>query len=116
MAKSCGTCCAPMFLRIALGVVFVWAGLGKVCNDVSVKGDDAAALANMGVITPPAKAPPPKGLNPEAPHAGKPDSAKPDPAKPDAAKPDSGKPQPKHSRPSAARARTRPSPASTPNR
>ena len=26
-----------------------------------VKGDDAAALANMGVIAPPAKAPPPHG-------------------------------------------------------
>jgi uncharacterized membrane protein YphA (DoxX/SURF4 family) len=93
MAKSCGPCCAPMFLRIALGIVFVWAGLGKVCGTMPVKGDDAAALANMGVITPPAKVvtpttPPPKVVPPDA---AKPDSSKPDATTPDPAKPDSGK-------------------------
>lgn len=40
----------PLFLRVMLGIIFVWAGLGKVSNFVEVQGEEAAALANMGVI------------------------------------------------------------------
>src|SRR6476619_2260758 len=55
--KSCSPCCAPLFLRLALGVIFIWAGVTKVATTMPVKGEDAAALANMGVITPPPKTP-----------------------------------------------------------
>jgi len=40
---------APIFLRIGLGVTFLWAGLGKILSDVAVQGQNAAILANMGV-------------------------------------------------------------------
>ncbi|MBY0112510.1 MAG: DoxX family protein [Phycisphaerales bacterium] len=40
---------APVFLRLVLGTTFIWAGLGKFMAEFSVKGEQAAALANMGV-------------------------------------------------------------------
>lgn len=40
---------APLFLRLALGVTFIWAGLGKLMVDMPVSGERAAVLANMGV-------------------------------------------------------------------
>lgn len=40
---------APFILRITIGIVFIWAGLGKVLATIDVKGADAARLANMGV-------------------------------------------------------------------
>jgi uncharacterized membrane protein YphA (DoxX/SURF4 family) len=40
---------APFILRIVVGIVFVWAGLGKVLDTFEVKGEQAARLANMGV-------------------------------------------------------------------
>jgi uncharacterized membrane protein YphA (DoxX/SURF4 family) len=46
-----------VFLRLALGVIFIWAGVTKVASTMPVKGEDAATLANMGVITPPPKTP-----------------------------------------------------------
>lgn len=68
----------PLFLRLMLGVIFVWAGLGKISASTPVEGEDAALLANMGVITPsgpttvvtPPAAPkeaPPKSAGGEAP-------------------------------------------------
>lgn len=41
---------APFLLRCALGITFVWAGMGKVASDVSVSGTKAARLANWGVL------------------------------------------------------------------
>ncbi|MGH7242421.1 MAG: DoxX family protein [Phycisphaerales bacterium] len=40
---------APLFLRLALSVTFIWAGLGKMLADMPVSGERAAVLANMGV-------------------------------------------------------------------
>ena len=57
---------APIFLRLVLGGTFIWAGLGKFMADMPVKGEQAAALANMGVSSVQAKA----------------NSAAPEPAKP----------------------------------
>ncbi len=37
-------------LRLALGITFLWAGLGKVLLEDSVRGEQAAMLAKMGVI------------------------------------------------------------------
>jgi uncharacterized membrane protein YphA (DoxX/SURF4 family) len=51
-SKSCSHCLAPLLLRLALGVVFIWAGVIKVAGTKPVKGEDAATLANMGVLTP----------------------------------------------------------------
>lgn len=51
---------APVFLRLVLGGVFVWAGWNKLSMTMPVKGADAALLANLGVIKkaePPAPAP-----------------------------------------------------------
>ena len=48
---------APIFLRAALAVTFLWAGFGKVLETMPVSGVDAAALANMGVVTPEAAKP-----------------------------------------------------------
>lgn len=53
-----GTSIAPFFLRIALGMTFVWAGLGKLLDYGSVQGADAALLANMGALTPAGERPP----------------------------------------------------------
>lgn len=39
---------APIFLRIGIGVTFVWAGLGKFLSNTDVQGQDAAILANLG--------------------------------------------------------------------
>jgi uncharacterized membrane protein YphA (DoxX/SURF4 family) len=47
----------PLLLRLALGVTFVWAGAGKVLESMPVQGEQAAALANMGVLTPVRAAP-----------------------------------------------------------
>jgi uncharacterized membrane protein YphA (DoxX/SURF4 family) len=46
---------APLFLRIAVGVTFLWAGLGKVLETMPVQGEQAARLANMGVMPTPPK-------------------------------------------------------------
>lgn len=40
---------APLFLRLALSVTFIWAGLGKMLADMPVRGERAAVLANMDV-------------------------------------------------------------------
>lgn len=42
----------PVLLRLTLGITFIWAGAAKVLESMPVQGEQAAALANMGVITP----------------------------------------------------------------
>jgi uncharacterized membrane protein YphA (DoxX/SURF4 family) len=49
---KCNPCGVPFLLRLALAVVFIWAGAIKVAGSKPVKGEDAAILANMGVLTP----------------------------------------------------------------
>jgi uncharacterized membrane protein YphA (DoxX/SURF4 family) len=49
----------PIFLRIALAIIFLQAGLAKVLTTAEVQGEQAAALANMGLAIPPASAPAP---------------------------------------------------------
>lgn len=44
----------PLFLRLTLCVIFLWAGLGKIMGEMNVTGDDAARLAQMGVQLDPA--------------------------------------------------------------
>jgi uncharacterized membrane protein YphA (DoxX/SURF4 family) len=39
-----------LFLRLVLGITFIWAGTGKLVGTTLVVGDDAARLANIGVM------------------------------------------------------------------
>lgn len=50
---SAGLAIAPLFLRLVLAVVFIWAGLGKFVHTFPVQGEKAAILANYGVIANP---------------------------------------------------------------
>lgn len=43
---------SPLFLRVALAITFIWAGMGKLWGTMEVDGEMAAVLANMGVIKP----------------------------------------------------------------
>lgn len=53
----------PSFLlRLVLGITFVWVGCGKLLGTFEVSGDDAARLANLGVVLTP--------VGPGAPHSG----------------------------------------------
>lgn len=52
---------APLCLRLALGLTFLWLGLGKLVVNDPVKGQDAAVLANLGVLP---LAPPGEGRAP----------------------------------------------------
>ncbi len=47
---------APLFLRLAISITFIWAGLGKLMAEMPVSGEQAAVLANMNVVHPVAKA------------------------------------------------------------
>lgn len=58
---------APLILRVVLGVTFVWAGAGKWWGTAQVSGEDAAYLANLGVLDRPAATPPPSSAPPVAP-------------------------------------------------
>jgi|GEM_PF-2592420 len=50
MACKCsGSSIGPLFLRIAVGIIFLWAALAKVIGTSEVSGADAAALKEMGV-------------------------------------------------------------------
>lgn len=49
----------PLLLRIMLGAVFLFAGLVKITQTMEVSGQQAADLANLGVISLPASASPP---------------------------------------------------------
>lgn len=99
--SSTGSSVAPLFLRFALGITFLWAGLGKVLQSMPVQGEDAAILANMGVITPGSHAAAPSGgqLAPtkpkDEPKATEPAKKEPKPAEPKPEpKPDQSKPEP----------------------
>ncbi len=63
------------FLRLILGVTFLWAGTGKLVGTSSVVGDDAARLANIGIMptTPPLPSPAPSDSSDQAPESGEPD-------------------------------------------
>ncbi len=37
------------FLRLTLGIIFLWAGSGKLMGTIRVAGDDAARLANLSI-------------------------------------------------------------------
>ncbi len=39
-----------LLLRLTLGLIFLWAGTGKLLGTISVAGDDAARLANIGIM------------------------------------------------------------------
>jgi len=39
-----------LFLRIILGITFLWAGTGKLVGTYTITGNDAARLANIGII------------------------------------------------------------------
>lgn len=55
----------PLLLRLLLGGFFLWLGLGKLLdNNCIVSTDRAAALANMGVLTPLPTTPPPPPTQP----------------------------------------------------
>ncbi|QKK07291.1 MAG: hypothetical protein HND58_03365 [Planctomycetota bacterium] len=83
---SAGLAIAPLFLRLVLAVVFIWAGLGKFVHTFPVQGEDAAILANYGVIPnpqAPSRAAPPidsdGGADPIAPEeSGEPEDVAPD--------------------------------------
>ena len=46
-----GSLLAPIMLRVVIGLIFIWAGLGKLSTEMPVSGQAAATLANMGVIS-----------------------------------------------------------------
>jgi uncharacterized membrane protein YphA (DoxX/SURF4 family) len=52
---------APLLLRLVLGLTFLWAGLGKFNAYDEVKGEQAARLANVGVLELPKSSSDPKG-------------------------------------------------------
>jgi uncharacterized membrane protein YphA (DoxX/SURF4 family) len=41
---------APILLRVLLGLVFLWVGLGKVVDRIPVSGDDAVILTQLGAF------------------------------------------------------------------
>lgn len=47
---AAGLSLAPLFLRFALALTFLWAGVGKFAATMPVEGEPAAILANYGVI------------------------------------------------------------------
>ncbi len=100
-ACSTGHAIAPIFLRFALGVTFLWAGFGKVLETFPVKGEAAATLANLGVLEP---ASPAESAKPAAPSETKP-----------AVKPES-KPETKPETKPESKPETKPAPASEPKK
>ncbi|MFN7316163.1 MAG: DoxX family membrane protein [Phycisphaerae bacterium] len=71
MAKTSGPILAPLLLRLALGLTFIWAGLGKIEATFAVKGEQAALLANLGVEKVRAAASSGKTVVPPTPDAAK---------------------------------------------
>lgn len=65
---------APLMLRFALALAFVWAGASKIFHTDTVTGEDAAMLANLGVIAAPGAPVPPTSPTPLVPPATTPDS------------------------------------------
>lgn len=102
MASS-GSNIAPIFLRLGLGLTFLWAGWAKVFHTVPVQGEQAAILANLGVIEPgsPGVTPAPNTL--------------PVPADPVPASPKVTPPEPPTAPPAATPPAPTPAPAATPD-
>lgn len=72
---------SPIFLRVALAVSFLWAGYSKLAYNDPVSGEDAAILANLGVIdtTPPRLTPAPAEAPSEPPTEADPTQPQPSP-------------------------------------
>ncbi len=49
---------SPLLIRLGLGVVFLWAGIGKIFYTDPYSGENAAILANLGMIPGPLTAQP----------------------------------------------------------
>jgi len=62
-----GLALPPVLLRLLLAGTFLWAGLGKIRSEEPVSAEQAAILANMGVIKPPEAAATPDPGTPTAP-------------------------------------------------
>lgn len=83
MPKGWNIRIAPLPLRVALGVTFLWAGIGKIEATFGVKGEQAATLATMGVEKVRSAAPPGPTKPPETPAPTPPPTTPPpDPAQP----------------------------------
>lgn len=82
LGNRLGLSLAPIFLRVSLGVTFLWAGLGKGFATEEISAEDAAILANAGVMKPSWAAPSPSPDKVPAPKegAGTPKPAEPPPA------------------------------------
>ena len=65
-----------LFLRVILGITFLWAGTGKLVGTYTVTGDNAARLANIGVMP---TAPAPAISEPESDPEQAPESTQQDP-------------------------------------
>ena len=50
MREAAAVNIAPLFLRLVLGVTFLWAGLGKVLVETPINASQATALAELGVL------------------------------------------------------------------
>lgn len=59
-----GLSVAPIFLRLAIGLTFLWAGLGKVFDKVMVAPASVTYLESLGVKADPPAAPAPEALKP----------------------------------------------------
>lgn len=62
-----GLALPPVLLRLLLAGTFIWAGLGKIRSEDTVSAEQAAILANMGVIKPPEAAAAPDPATPTTP-------------------------------------------------
>lgn len=71
---------APVFLRLVLGVTFLWAGLGKVIESTEFTGADAALLAKWNVSSTPGPTTPASKPDPDK--SAAPASTTPGPAAP----------------------------------
>ncbi len=49
LRQSCALNLTPLFLRLSLGITFIWAGSAKLFFDQPFAGESAAVLANLGV-------------------------------------------------------------------
>lgn len=74
-----GLSIAPLFLRLGLGIVFVWAGMAKLVGQSPYPPDQLVTLANMGASIPPEPQPGPSTI---APRSAQPPSAIPVPRPP----------------------------------
>jgi len=58
---------APLMLRLVIGITFTWSGLAKWFGEATVQGEDAALLANMGIVEMPHGAAPAPAASPSKP-------------------------------------------------